>query len=212
MRLAESLGQLFDAYRGLQMQIRQIYYDELWQARTDENHPLDRFIRESGRKRAEYYEAVLRKWKRRSGQISNSIEALLVHIGGASQSYLSCSEDPAYRKCVHVSWTKVFELTEELRKHFDSVFESERQYTDAVSLSSAGRDGLYPQDALEKPMDHGDYYLRFEAERAEKRFIETRQFHKLHQSLTLYLSHEASFSNCCVRSEVDPVSVDEIHG
>ncbi len=196
-RMIDRLEHAYIQYRWVEAKIRRLYYEDLWAARYDEVNPLDKIKREKGKKRVLELEENLKSLEKNSQSLSNLIWKKNIALQNYREQ-LSCHPENAVRTCFDQNFQSIYDHLAAMKIEFDHIFESEREYRKAVSLTAGSRHGLYPQDALEKPVLHKEYYWRFEQERSPKRYAEDAKMmdaFNLLRELTLKRFTDAS---CCV--------------
>jgi len=196
-------------YRSNEAKIRRLFYDHVWRARIAASDPLSKEQRKSGQAEDERLEQWLRRFEKDSTAAANSLVEMIHRLETMPGRLAACEPNASLAICQSPHWREILDNLDALEKHFEHVFEHEREYREAVELTAGSRKGLYPQDSLEKPVAHGDYYARFEEERASARFQEDARTMELILNLGFQFQDQAPFTNCCLEiTEVQNFEVD----
>lgn len=198
--LHEDLGALeasFHKYRWAEAKIRRLYYEYLWPAREKARDPLARETRTEGSEEEKQFVERLRELERQSAAASNQFHERIQKFDQQHLGFQSYCPEKGYEECVQKAFLPVTKVTEEMQKLFEHIFEGEREYRKAVSLTAGGPEGLYPEDAVEAPSEHSDYYWRFENERHPKRFEEDSRIADLLHKIDQILKWDFPGSACC---------------
>ena len=195
------LENLYIQYRWTEQKIRRHYYDRLWKARRQANHPLDKNKREKGDLEVKLLEDELVILEKKTTELSNSIHQLIIDIQSAVANFAQCASDDGVAQCLQSRYHEIDATMESFKVEFDRIFENERDYLDAVAVTAGNRDGLYPQDTLEEEDAHEPYYWRFEESRKSNRFEEDTRILELIISAEEIAELEIRKSPCCTDPE-----------
>ncbi len=184
-------------YRWAESRLRHLYYGPLWQARHEALDPFS----EERRSLAEQSEGRLLDEKRRlesqALSASNGLVQKIRELQQADLDFVKSSPEKDFEACIQESITPFYRHLSEIQQHFEHVFERERQARQAVFAASGGRDGLYPQNTLEDPSEHSDYYERFVMAEEPNRFNEDgKTIHDLWEARKM-LTWDPRSRSCC---------------
>lgn len=185
-------------YRGTEIKIREFYYDKLWKARRDAMDPFSKKVREAGDREEQRLLEVLSALEKKSLRHSNGFGDTLTAIQHSiSDRGKSCPEKTFF-DCVSGTFQQVDAIAGQIRTEFDHIFEKEREFRNEVLQTAGGREGLYPEDAVEVPALHADYYWRFEANREAARFAEDQRVRSFVDDIEKTASHNFEGKKCCL--------------
>ncbi len=168
----ELLENHFLRYRWLQTRIRRLYYEELWRVRTEEQDPLVKSKREEATREEERLKTVLGDLESGSEDAANGLQNEIKRLLQGDEFFYPCCVEAPFRDCVASGLQPLYQSVAQFSRDFEHIFEHEREYQKAVALTAGGRQGLYPQDSLEKKEGHDEYFTRFESDRNFSRFQE----------------------------------------
>lgn len=199
-KLITRLEASYVRYRWVEKKIRRLYYEDIWAARFLAMDPLDKKKREQGQRTNEELEATLRGFEKESDLSANSVSQRITDIQAFS-AHMTCHPERAIQQCMSETYTPIRTLIDLIKIEFEHIFESERDYRKAVALTTGSKEGLYPQDSLEKPVLHKEYFWRFEQERSPKRYEEDARIIDFLNQLKKLSDQKVTYSSCCVLLE-----------
>ncbi len=186
-------------YRWAEFKIRRMMYEQVWQARTDANDPLSRDKRAEGQDREKHLKEAVEKMRQESRRASNAFVQSLRNIEQSDANAPNICKRSDYRACLVEANRPLYSLLKEAKEEFEKIFEGERETRDAVELASGGRDGLYPDDALEPSSEHTDMFWRFESGRGQERFTADGKIMDLIYEMRKTLTWKFPGDNCCLQ-------------
>ena len=194
---SERLEQLYALYRWLEAKVRHLTYEKLWQARQFSMDPLSKEKREEGNEEEDRLLRILKDLDKQSSQASNGIWQGLKKISEHENHFLPCCEEKHFQECIQEALQPVFDQVESGMPLFDRIFEKEREYRREIDLTVASRTGLYPEDTLEDPVKHSDYFVRYEMERRSPRFQEDQEVMRFFEVTRKMLTQDFAGDECC---------------
>ncbi len=186
-------------YRWVETRIRDLAYNSLWMARRNAMDPFSKSNRSQGRDEEVRILEVLAVLEKKSLRHSNAFAADLLELQNSFLKWKKSCPEKAFADCISESFQTADEWVRKIRTEFEHTFEREREFRNAVLLTAGGREGLYPEDAVEVPAKHGDYYWRFEAEREAARFKEDAIFRNFTDEIRKILTWDNKIKKCCLR-------------
>lgn len=193
----DELEKIYVRYRWLEGKIRQVYYEDLWKARQDANDPLSYEKRDAGQDLEKKYLEILKPIQRESEDRSNEFLALIEKIKNTNGEIGRLCERRDVHTCLLIDYKNFFSMMDHALEIFNRTFEHEREYLVKVENASGGRDGLYPDDALEAPGEHTDYYWRFEESQSQDRFQEDAEMMRVLMAARKFLLLNDPGEGCC---------------
>ncbi len=196
-RLINRLEASYVRYRWIEAKIRRLYYKDIWAARYKAMDPLDKKKRREGERANNELESVLRSFEKEADLSANSVMKKISEIQ-TFNAHTACHPEHEVEQCLSETYTPIKSVLDSFKAEFDHIFETERDYRKAVSLTAGSKQGLYPQDALEKPVNHKEYFWRFEQERSPKRHDEDGRIIDFLNQLRDLADKKVAHSSCCV--------------
>ncbi|MSR76867.1 MAG: hypothetical protein EXS63_01360 [Candidatus Omnitrophica bacterium] len=193
-------------YRWTEAKICRLHYEPLWLSRVHENDPLDQIKRDKGRNDEGRLLLLLASYEKRSARLVNRVLTNLQTIKNSENNFGKCHSNPLVKECAQTILQKITDEIQVFQINFDHALESDRDERKAVSLTSGGPQGLYPQDSLEKPSAHSNYYSRFETDRKSKRFAEDQLSMESFEKIRRIITDDQAFSDCCYQTEKMPLA------
>lgn len=193
----DRLEDFYVQYRWVETKIRILTYENLWQARQDGLDPLSKEKRAEGNEEEDRLLLILEDLDRQSSEASTGLWAGLKKFRDQEKRFRACCPEKHFEDCMNEPLTTVFNAIEAGLPLFDHIFEREREYRKEVDLTAGSRRGLYPEDALEAPVKHEDYFPRYEMERRSRRFEDDREMIRFFQSIRKMLTMNFAGNECC---------------
>lgn len=194
--LAE-LERIFIQYRWTEAKIRNLFYEGIWEARIQGNDPLSREKRDHGQDQEKRYLELLKPLRSESENLSTAFVRQVEKLKQTDKNVTSLCERRDVQACLILVYDPFYKILEQAKVRFGVIFEHEREYRTAVEKSSGGRDGLYPDDALEPPGEHTDYYWRFEQSKGPQRFEEDQEILRLVLAARKLIHFGDTGEGCC---------------
>ncbi len=195
---------LFWSFRSHQREIRYLYYEPIWENRRLAMDPLDKEKRNQGNTLDAYYTKLIQEKGVLANLEADRFLSLIKKMELPDHYLKSQLSDPVYKNCFRSATQPVIVSLEETLKLFNRIFESERDYQVEVSGKVGSTDGRYPQDTVEQPAEHKDFFQRFENDRNSKRFEDENEMLRLLESIRFFYREKLMRSNCCLKSQTSP--------
>ncbi len=193
------LEEVFQRYRWAEFKIRIFEYERLWKARRESNDPLSKETRFRGQHEEDRLLEELAAMDEVSKKSSNELLEGFRKIKNLHEELAPCCPDKDVQECLGKSLETLYVKADEGIGYFEHIFEHEREYRKEVSLSVGGRQGLYPEDTVELPVQHGDFFPRYEVERRQARFEEDAWMVHFFGELRKMLTDSFPGDDCCFR-------------
>lgn len=186
-------------FRWEQAKIRKLYYEDLWDLRNRQVHPVNKPLRKAAAKDEAVLEKLIRAYESRSDQFANRFFELLVKFESVTDPMNVCCREQAFLACLDEHYAPLRDRVHAAREQFAHILEREKEIMTDVLESVAGPKGIYRTDALEISDSHYDLYSRYEQEREPERYREDigmmDAFHGLYEFLHL---SQSKWERCCL--------------
>lgn len=205
----ESLEHHFTLFRWYEGKIRRLYYGSIWKARKSQLDPLSESLRAKAIRDEDSLMIMAEAYERASANHSSAFHRTLKKLENFLEPVSKCDTHPVFARCINFHLSQGLPILQEIAREFEKIFEAERMYRTEVLATAGKKNGLYPEDALESPDLHGDYYSRFEMDRQAARFMEDSRLMKQVERLRLPLLGISNFNRCCTKPAQAKIQLPE---
>lgn len=189
-------------YRWSEIKIRRLYYERLWAARQDAMDAVRKEKRAQGKDEEARVLKALDAAEKSSANSSNGFLNAIRDFQSRDYDFSNACPERQYKECFQKAFKPAYAIAEEMKHYFDTVFEHEREYRLSVAKTVGDRQGLYPEDTVEPPEDHRDYYWRFEKGRQDRRFEEDKRIMDYLHDIEKVVAWKFEGDHCCYQCAV----------